>query len=96
MTPNELHYVRNHLPVPDISGSEYELQVEVQGGTSLKLSLSDLKTKFKHHSVLATVQCAGNRREEMVAVKPVRGLNWGPGAISTSEWKGVRLRDVVS
>lgn len=47
-----------------------------------------------------TLQCSGNRRTEMVAsqregLPDVRGLPWGPGAISTATWSGVRLRDVL-
>ena len=31
----------------------------------------------------------------MHAVKPVRGLQWGQGAISNAVWSGARLRDVL-
>ncbi|CAM9677051.1 unnamed protein product, partial [Choristocarpus tenellus] len=51
ITPNDLYYVRNHLPVPDIKAEEYRLHVGVEGNTggegkTLSLSLEDLKTKF--------------------------------------------------
>jgi DMSO/TMAO reductase YedYZ molybdopterin-dependent catalytic subunit len=45
--------------------------------------------------VTATIQCAGNRRNEMTAVKPVKGGFWDIGAIGNAEWSGVRLRDVL-
>jgi hypothetical protein len=31
----------------------------------------------------------GNRRNEMKAVKPVKGLDWDIGAIGTATWGGV-------
>ena len=41
------------------------------------------------------MQCAGNRRSEMNKIKMVKGLNWGAAAISTAEWTGVLLKDVL-
>ena len=41
------------------------------------------------------VQCAGNRRSEMKAVKPVKGLEWDIGAIGTATFGGVLLKDVL-
>eukprot|EP00983_Pelagomonas_calceolata_P021811 683826-Pelagomonas_calceolata.AAC.1 len=38
----------------------------------------------------------GNRRNEMKAVKPVRGLDWDTGAIGNANWGGVKLRDAES
>lgn len=61
----------------------------------MTLSLEDLKTKFPKRSVTATMQCAGNRRSEMNRIKLVKGLNWGAAAISTAEWTGVFLKDVL-
>jgi sulfite oxidase len=97
-TPIELHYKRNHLPVPVITAADYRLEVATDAGSVRSFTLSELQdtAKFPRHSVLSTVQCAGNRRSELAAVKPIKGLDWGPGAISTAEWSGVLLRDVVS
>ncbi len=33
----------------------------------LELSLDDLKRNFRKHTVVATIQCAGNRRNELNA-----------------------------
>lgn len=99
ITPSELFFKRNHLPVPDINPDEFQLTVERPHGSNqeapLKLSLNDLKTKFPRHEVTVTLQCAGNRRSEMNAVKPVKGLDWGTAAISNAQWAGPRLRDVL-
>jgi sulfite oxidase len=96
ITPNELYYIRNHLPVPVIDPEEYRLEVIVEGVGSVKLSLEDLKTKFPLYTVVTAIQCAGNRRTEMKKLKEVKGLNWEHGAISNSEWRGVRLRDILA
>ncbi|RZC37714.1 sulfite oxidase, mitochondrial [Asbolus verrucosus] len=95
ITPNELFYVRNHLPVPQIDPETYELEVEVEGSNkTVLLTLDDLK-KFPKHTITATIMCAGNRRSEMTKEKPVKGLNWGPAAVGNATWAGVRLRDVL-
>ena len=42
-----------------------------------------------------TLVCAGNRRKEENMLKKSIGFNWGPCAVSTSYWTGVRLRDLL-
>ena len=66
ITPNELFYIRNHLPVPEVDGEKWRLGVSGEGLKALELSLEDLRTKFRKHSVVATVQCAGNRRNDLM------------------------------
>lgn len=96
VTPTDLFYIRNHLPVPtDVDEKTYRLRVEGEGLRSLELSLEDLKRNFRKHTVTATIQCAGNRRNQLNEVKHVKGLEWEMGAIGTSVWAGARLRDVL-
>ncbi len=84
ITPNNLFFVRNHLPVPDISPADYVLEVKGQNSEPVRLTLEDLRSKFKQYSITAAVQCAGNRRSELAEVKKVRGLNWTGGAIGNA------------
>ena len=93
-TPNDFFYVRNHLPVPEVDMKEFELEVEGLGFNEKSFTLEDLK-KFPEVTITSAVQCGGNRRSEMVDVKPVKGLSWGAAAISNATWTGVRLRDVL-
>ncbi|XP_063222455.1 sulfite oxidase isoform X2 [Bacillus rossius redtenbacheri] len=93
-TVTDLFYVRNHLPVPEVDITTYELEIEGLGLKQISLSLDDLK-KFPKHTVTSTIQCAGNRRSEMSQVKPVKGLTWGAAAIGNATWSGARLRDVL-
>ncbi|XP_050293036.1 sulfite oxidase-like [Anthonomus grandis grandis] len=96
LTPSDLFYVRNHLPVPSIDPNTYEMEIELEGkGKSVTFSLEDLKTKFPKTTIAATLMCAGNRRSDMIKIKPVKGLSWGPCAIGNAEWTGVRLRDLL-
>ena len=57
--------MRNHLAVPDIDPKEYVLVVKGKGIKKHKFTLEDLKTKFPKHEVTTTLQCAGNRREDL-------------------------------
>ena len=95
ITPNELFYVRNHLPVPQLDASTFRLRVGGEGIAERSYSLEDLRSAFPYRSLTATIQCAGNRRSEMNPVKQVKGLNWGPAAISNAQFGGVRLKDVL-
>ncbi|XP_078727484.1 sulfite oxidase, mitochondrial isoform X2 [Lampetra fluviatilis] len=96
LTPNAIFFKRNHLPVPVIDPETYRLEIQGLGmKRPISLSLHDLKSKFKKHEVVATLQCAGNRRTEMNRVRQVKGLEWGIAAIGTARWGGVLLRDVL-
>eukprot|EP00884_Botryococcus_braunii_P006710 jgi/Botrbrau1/1603/Bobra.0185s0018.1 len=95
-TPNTLFYVRNHLPVPTVDAETWKVRIEGPALEPLELSLKDLKTKFKEVSIPVTLQCSGNRRNEMSEVKHVKGLEWDAGAISTAVFTGVRLADVLA
>lgn len=68
-TPNKLFYTRNHLPVPDIKAEEWRVEVSGHGVKNTTFDLNDIKTKFKKYEVVSTLQCAGNRREDMHDMK---------------------------
>ncbi|KAG9245901.1 Oxidoreductase, molybdopterin-binding domain-containing protein [Calycina marina] len=96
-TPNETFYVRNHMWVPSVEEQEHNLVIELCDGTEKTYSMSDLRNRFKQHKVTATLQCAGNRRKDMTKhARQTNGLQWTVGAISTAEWEGVKLRDVLA
>lgn len=70
------------------------------------LELDTLKNEFPQHKLISTIICAGNRRSEMIKMesvqakaagrKPIiRGLSWNHSAVSTAEWTGVYLRDIL-
>lgn len=95
ITPTDLFFTRNHLPVPEVDMRTYKLVVEGEGSRTLEFSLQELKSNFKKHTITMTMQCSGNRRSEMQRLKPIKGLEWQVGGISTATFSGVRLRDVL-
>lgn len=96
VTPNELHFVRNHLPVPEIDPSTFSLEIfDESSGKKFVFTLDDLKNKFPIYTIPVTLQCSGNKRKLMNEFEPVQGLMWDVNAISTAKWTGVKLRDIL-
>lgn len=93
---------KSYPTIPHVTFQPEAYELEILGDlTEMALSLDDIK-KLPKHTVKMTMQCSGNRRTEMVAARteenglpPVRGLAWTSGAISTAEWSGAKLRDVL-
>ncbi|KAJ1961258.1 hypothetical protein IWQ62_003932 [Dispira parvispora] len=95
VTPIPRFFKRNHGPIPQLNSAEYTLTVRVVDGPTKVWTLHELQTQFPQYEVMAALQCAGNRRDGLNEVKPVKGVIWGPGTISNAVWSGVRLRDVL-
>jgi sulfite oxidase len=96
ITPVDAFYSRNHGPFPDIAPEDWRLRVDGMVDKPLTLTYDELTSEFAAHSVVATLACAGNRRAELLAVRPIPGKDpWAHGAISTAEWRGARLADVL-
>ena len=92
ITPNDLWYIRNHNPVPIIKPEEYKLQFLFDKDIIKNFTLEDLK-KMRSKKVITTIQCGGNRRGEF---EKTSGTQWGVGAISTAEWEGVPLCEILN
>ncbi|KAI3630133.1 hypothetical protein MIR68_011568 [Amoeboaphelidium protococcarum] len=98
ITPCELFYKRNHLPVPHITDlDDYKLTVESDDGSMPPqvIKLDDIKAKVASCQDHVTLQCAGNRRRDMQVSGALQGLLWEGGAIGNAEWTGVRLTDLL-
>lgn len=96
LTPTDLFFVRNHAPPPVIDPATYRLRVHGLVQRPLALTLAELRAYFPAARVTATLQCAGNRRQELLPYGEIPGeLLWGEEAISTAAWEGVALRDVL-
>jgi len=97
LTSLDAFYVRNHGPVPELDASAWRLRVDGLVEGELELSLGELRSRFVQHEVVATLQCAGNRRAGFLSVRDIPGeAPWGPGATGTAVWSGVRLTDVLA
>ena len=89
-TPAELFYVRNHGSLPSIDPASYRLTIGGLVERPLALTLADLRSQFSRVAVDATLQCAGNRRDELQAIRPIPGeVLWGAEAIMLSAGSNV-------
>jgi sulfite oxidase len=97
ITPQDAFYVRSHGSLPIVDRDRYRLIVNGLVDQALSLSLNDLKTGFPKRELMATLQCAGNRRKELAEVAPLAegSVMWDTEAISTAIWGGVGLADVM-
>ena len=93
-TPQAAFYVRNHGGIPKLP-ADHKLTVTGLVAKPLTLTMDELRQRFAPRTVTATLQCAGNRRADMNAVKKVKGDLWQPGAIGNASWSGVALADVL-
>src|SRR3954470_17288732 len=97
VTASDAFYVRGHGAVPEIEPSAWRLRVDGFVERELELSLATLREAFRAREVTATLQCAGNRRKGLIAIRDIPGeAPWGPGATGTARWTGVPLADVLS
>lgn len=98
LTPTDRFYVRNHGSVPEVDAGSWRLRVHGLVGEALELSLDDLRDGgLPRREIAATLQCAGNRRAGLIAVRDIPGEEpWGPGATGTATWGGVALADVLA
>lgn len=96
ITPQEEFYIRNHGDIPQIDITTYRLKVNGLVERELELSLDQIKNNFPKHTVMATLQCAGNRRTELITVAPIPGeVPWREGAIGNTFWSGAPLREIL-
>jgi DMSO/TMAO reductase YedYZ molybdopterin-dependent catalytic subunit len=93
LTPNELFYVRSHFPTPKLTKEDYRLAVIGKVDTPLSLTLDALKS-LPTATIPMTLECAGNGR--VFLTPPATGVQWETGAVSTAEWMGARLSDVLA
>ena len=97
VTATDAFYVRGHAAVPEIEPTEWRLHVDGVVERELDLSLATLREAFREREVTATLQCAGNRRAGLIAIRDIPGeAPWGPGATGTAVWTGVALADVLA
>ncbi|HYU30648.1 MAG TPA: sulfite oxidase [Thermoanaerobaculia bacterium] len=96
LTPADLFFVRNHGGIPEIDPRTFHLTIEGRVKRPFRISLEEIQ-RLPRVTVTATLQCAGNRRQELMEKRPIPGeLGWGTEAISTADWGGVPLRDVLA
>src|SRR5258708_35593243 len=96
LTPEQHFYVRTHGSIPAVDPTSYRLLITGLVQRKRELSLDELRSMSPVHTVTATLECAGNRRSELIAVKPIPGeVPWEADVIGTATWRGVPLREVL-
>jgi len=96
LTPQQHFYIRTHGSIPAVDPTSYRLLITGLVQRKRELSLDELRSMSPVHTVTATLECAGNRRGELMAVKPIPGeVPWGADVIGTATWQGVPLREVL-
>jgi sulfite oxidase len=93
ITPMPHFFVRNHMHEPiQFDANDWQLTISGDVEKPLTLRFADLG-KMEAHSVVNTLECAGNGR---AFYRPqVPGIQWGKGAVGTARFSGPRLHDVL-
>jgi sulfite oxidase len=93
LTPVPHFFVRNHMHEPsELPSEDWRLTIDGEVEKAVTLSRTEL-SKIETHSVVNTLECAGNGRS--LHRPQVPGVQWGKGAVSTARFSGARLRDVL-
>ncbi len=96
ITPTPAFFVRSHGTAPLIDPTTYRLRVDGLVRRAVDFSLQELTDQFARREQTVTLQCAGNRRTELLEIAPLPGeVAWGGDAIGTARWAGVALADVL-
>jgi DMSO/TMAO reductase YedYZ molybdopterin-dependent catalytic subunit len=75
-----------------LDAGDWRLNVGGEVEKPFALTFPEL-SKFEVHSVVNTLECAGNGRS--LQRPQVPGVQWGKGAVSTARFSGPRLRDIL-
>lgn len=95
VTPTDQFFTRSHAPIPRIDPAAWRLEVDGLVARPRSFTLGDL-AGLARRSVTATLVCAGLRRDEFLSLGPLPGeTSWGPEPISTGEWTGIPLRELL-
>src|SRR5262245_52643191 len=90
--PNARFYIRNHFQIPNLDPSSFRLTVGGLVERPLSLAIRDLQN-MRSQTRVVTLECAGTGR--MQFDPPIEGEKWGLGAVSTAEWTGVPLVEIL-
>ena len=94
ITPVQHFFVRNHMHEPStLDPAEWKVNIGGEVEKPYTLSLTEL-SKLEPHSVVNTLECAGNGRAFQNPKVP--GVQWAKGAVGTGRFSGPRLRDVLA
>jgi DMSO/TMAO reductase YedYZ molybdopterin-dependent catalytic subunit/rhodanese-related sulfurtransferase/glyoxylase-like metal-dependent hydrolase (beta-lactamase superfamily II) len=90
--PNSHFYVRNHFAAPAADAEAWRLQIGGLVEHPLSLSMREI-ARLPSETRVVTLECAGNGRHTLDP--PVEGEPWRYGAVSTAEWTGTPLVEIL-
>jgi sulfite oxidase len=93
LTPAQHFFVRNHMHEPSsLDPARWQLTVGGEVEKPFTIDLAEL-SKLETHSVVNTLECAGNGRAFHTPKVP--GVQWEKGAVGTGRFSGPRLRTLL-
>ncbi len=94
-TPIGKFYIRNNGQIPEENKTpdKWEFAIDGEVNKPFKLTLGELKSKYKPQTMRFVLECGGNGRSGFTP--PARGNQWTNGGAGCAEWTGVRLADVL-
>ncbi|PWZ01491.1 molybdopterin binding oxidoreductase [Testicularia cyperi] len=121
ITPTNLVFHRNHDSVVDKKAPSsalaatwklsFSVDASVQDAKLCSLSahswnIESIQKDYGHHEVVATLECAGNRRAEFSSATsesrsnlkskpPPEGIQWGNAVIANVIWGGASMREIL-
>lgn len=102
VTPNDLHFVRNHGGIPIIDEEKFSLDIDGLVNNPRTFTMKDLmdESKFPRVKKMITMQCSGTRRIEQITLYAGQGdevpqAPWAEGAIGNAEYVGISLKKVI-
>lgn len=92
VTPTGLHYLLVHFDIPCVDPAGWRLRVGGKVKKEISLSLDDIRRR-PQRTLPVTFECAGNGRARL-SPRPI-SQPWLNEAVSTAEWTGTPLADVL-
>ncbi|HET9193474.1 MAG TPA: sulfite oxidase [Vicinamibacterales bacterium] len=90
--PNTRFYMRNNFRMPDLDVETFRLSIGGLVERSQSFTARDLHG-MRSKTQVVTLECAGNGRA--LFDRRTEGEQWGLGAVSTAEWTGVPLVEIL-
>jgi DMSO/TMAO reductase YedYZ molybdopterin-dependent catalytic subunit len=90
--PNTRFYMRNNFRIPNLDAETFRLAVGGLVERPQSFAIRDLQN-MRSKTQVVTLECAGNGRA--LFDRPTEGEKWGLGAVSTAEWTGVPLVEIL-
>jgi DMSO/TMAO reductase YedYZ molybdopterin-dependent catalytic subunit len=90
--PNARFYMRNNFRMPALDAESFRLAIGGLVERPQSFTVRDLQN-MRSKTQVVTLECAGNGRA--LFDRPTDGEKWGLGAVSTAEWTGVPLVEIL-